>query len=591
MEAAHLGLFMLSACAFTTLLYHPGSPIAEWFRGIGNETLRRLAMGAAMALTAATIVYSPWGRRSGAHFNPVVTVTFWRLGKVAGWDAAGYIVAQFLGGFGGVLVARAWLGGLLGDPAVQYAVTRPGPAGPVVALGAETAISFGLMLVVLVVSNSRAAGLTGVAAAALVATYITIESPLSGMSMNPARTVASALPAGSWTAAWVYFTGPLLGMLIAADVYLRLARGRAPVCAKLCHAGAARCIFRCGYVERGRETTPSGARGSAAMVGVVGLLAVVAFVTPVVVAQPARAETAGRVRAVGAIGLTVSDLARSVAFYRDVLGFEEEARREVAGPAFEASTGLAGARARVAVMRLGEERLELTEFETPRGRPAPPDSRSNDGWFQHVAIVTSDIEQGHLWLTRHGARPVSPAPQRLPDWNPAAAGIKAFYFRDPDGHPLELIEFPPDKGDPRWRRSSDGIFLGIDHTAIVVRDTTTSLRFYQDVLGLRVAGESMNWGPEQERLNDVVGARLRITTLRAPAGPGVELLEYLEPRTGRPAPADTGVNDLVHWHTTVLLDGDGVLGGGGPPERLARDPDRHVLRVIGLVRGKGPVSR
>jgi catechol 2,3-dioxygenase-like lactoylglutathione lyase family enzyme len=321
------------------------------------------------------------------------------------------------------------------------------------------------------------------------------------------------------------------------------------------------------------------------MVGTLGLLAVLAFATPAVVAQPAgvRDQAAGRARAVGAIGLTVSDLTRSVAFYRDVLGFEEEAQAEIAGAAFEESTGLPGARARVAVMRLGEERLELTEYGAPTGRPAPADGRSNDAWFQHVAIVTSDIEQGHLWLLRHGARPVSPAPQRLPDWNPAAGGIKAFYFRDPDGHPLELIEFPADKGDARWRRASEGIFLGIDHTAIVVRDTATSLRFYRDALGLRVAGESLNWGPEQERLNDVPGARLRITALRAPAGPGVELLEYLEPRTGRPAPPDTAVNDLVHWHTTVLVDGTAR-------ERLVRDPDQHVVRLIGPERGQGRPS-
>src|SRR5260370_13843872 len=184
-------------------------------------------------------------------------------------------------------------------------------------------------------------------------------------------------------------------------------------------------------------------------------------------------------------------------------------------------------------MRLGDERIELTAFRAGRGRAAPADSRSNDVWFQHVAIITSDIEQGYLWLRRHRVQHVSPSPQRLPDWNAKAGGIKAFYFRDPDGHPLEIVEFPAAKGEARWHRPSDRIFLGIDHTAIVVTDTERSLRFYGDILGLRVAGESLNWGPEQERLNHVSGARLRITTLRAATGPGVELLEYLAPREDR----------------------------------------------------------
>jgi catechol 2,3-dioxygenase-like lactoylglutathione lyase family enzyme len=426
------------------------------------------------------------------------------------------------------------------------------------------------------------------------------------MSMNPARTLASAVPARTWTALWVYFTGPLIGMLVAADVYLLLARGREAVCAKLYHHPGTRCIFRCGHAARpAASAAVAGPRAPASVVGALWLLVLVAVATPAVVAQPAAGPDteAGRVRQVGAIGLTVSDMERSVAFYRDLLGFEKTSDTEVAGPAYERLTGLAGLRARVVSMRLGAERIELTEFLTPRGRPAPTDSRSNDVWFQHVAIITNDIEQGYLWLRQHDVRQVSPGPQRLPDWNPKAGGIKAFYFRDPDGHPLEILEFPPDKGEARWHRPSDRIFLGIDHTAIVVTDTGSSLRFYRDVLGLRVAGESENWGPEQERLNDVVGARLRITTLRAASGPGIELLEYLTPRTRRPAPPDPAVNDLVHWHTTVvpgdpaatasrlraaralfvspgvvvLPDRDLGFGAGF----LARDPDGHALRVTG----------
>ncbi len=607
MEAAHLGLFMISACVFLTLLYHPVSPVGPVVgRGLGDETLRRLLMGIAMASTAVAIIYSPWGRRSGAHFNPAVTLTFWRLGKVAGWDAAFYIAAQFLGGTAGVVVARAWLGAPVAHPAVHYAVTVPGSAGPLVALGAEILISFVLMLVVLTVSNSRAAILTGLCSGLLVATYITLEAPLSGMSMNPARTLASAIPARTWTALWVYFTGPLIGMLVAADVYLLLARGREAVCAKLYHHPGTRCIFRCGYAEGPTASTAVvRPRAAAAVVGGLWLLVLLAVATPAVVAQPAGGPNteAGRVREVGAIGLTVSDMERSVAFYQDLLGFEKTSDVQVAGPAYERLTGLAGLRARVVSMQLGAERIELTEFLAPRGRAAPADSRSNDVWFQHVAIITNDLEQGYLWLRRHNVRQVSPGPQHLPDWNPKAGGIKAFYFRDPDGHPLEILEFPPDKGEARWHLPSGHIFLGIDHTAIVVADTESSLRFYRDVLGLRVAGESENWGPEQERLNNVVGARLRITTLRATSGPGVELLEYLTPRTGRSAPPDSAVNDLVHWHTTVVpadtaatvtrlrVAGTPFVSPGAVmlPDRglglgagfLVRDPDGHALRVTG----------
>jgi MIP family channel proteins len=606
MEAVGLGFFMLSACTFTALLYHRGSPVEQ---AVESQIVRRALMGLAMALTAIAIIYSPLGRRSGAHLNPAITLTFWRLGKVAGWDAAFYIVGQFVGGLIGVLAARVWLGALVAAPGVHYAVTTPGPAGPVVAFVAETVISFVLMLVVLSVSNSRAAVLTGLCAGALVAIYITLEAPLSGMSMNPARTMASALPARTETALWVYFSAPLIGMLLAADVYLWLARGREAVCAKLYHHPGAQCIFRCGYAPRARtvEAAPSRQAPSTSLVAGLGLLALSILATPSVLAQQtvARGEApeAG-VAAVGTIGLTVANIDRSVAFYHDVLGFEKVSDVEVSGPAYELLTGVFGMQARVVLMRLGQERIELTEYLAPRGLPAPADSRSNDLWFQHIAIITSDVEQAYLWLRRRQVEQVSPEPQRLPDWNPKAGGIKAFYFRDPDGHPLEILEFPPDKGDARWHRAGDGIFLGIDHTAIVITDTERSLRFYRDLLGLRVAGRSENWGPEQERLNNVIGARLRITTLRAATGPGVELLEYLTPHTGRRAPVDPAANDLVHWHTTVVASDsvasaarlrDGRADFVSPevvqlPDRtlgfsagfLVRDPDGHVLRVTGL---------
>jgi aquaporin Z len=246
LEALGLGLFMFSACMFTTLLEHPASPA---YRAIAHPDLRRLVIGLVMGLTAVTLIYSPIGKRSGAHMNPAVTLTFWRLRKIGDWDARFYILFQFAGALSGVLVA-AWILGqmLIGDPAVNYAVTVPGRHGRWAAFAAETAISCGLMLMVLTVSNRPALNrYTGLCAGALVATYITLEAPLSGMSMNPARTLASALPAGVWTDLWIYFLAPPLGMLLAAEVYV-LAKGEQSVlCCKLHHDNDSRCIFRCRY--------------------------------------------------------------------------------------------------------------------------------------------------------------------------------------------------------------------------------------------------------------------------------------------------------------------------------------------------------
>ena len=261
------------------------------------------------------------------------------------------------------------------------------------------------------------------------------------------------------------------------------------------------------------------------------------------------------VTAVDSIGMTVADLDRSVDFYTRVLSFEKVSEFEADGPDYERMLGVFGLRVRTARLRLGDEHIELTEYLAPRGRPIPVDSRSNDRWFQHIAIIVSDMDRAYRWLRQHKIQHASSGPQRLPDWNPNAGGIQAFYFRDPDGHALEILAFPPDKGNPKWRRSGGRLFLGVDHTAIVVNDTGASLSFYRDVLGMEVAGESENHGPEQERLNNVFGARLRITALRAASGPGVEFLEYLAPRDGRPYPPDARPNDLVHWQTRFLGTG------------------------------------
>jgi catechol 2,3-dioxygenase-like lactoylglutathione lyase family enzyme len=308
------------------------------------------------------------------------------------------------------------------------------------------------------------------------------------------------------------------------------------------------------------------------------------------------------VKAVDSVGITVSDVDRSVKFFSKVLSFEKTSDVEVAGAEYEQLVGIFGVRMRVVRMRLGDESIALTEYLAPRGRAIPLDSRSNDQWFQHIAIVVSDMDKAYQQLRLHKVQHASAGPQRIPDWNQAAAGIRAFYFRDPDGHNLEIIYFPPGKGDPKWQKKNDRLFLGIDHTAIVVSDTERSLKFYRDVLGMRLAGESENYGTEQEHLNNVFGARLRISGLRASAGPGVEFLDYLTPRDGRPAPADSKANDLWHWQTKLTTDAADAAfrkliasrarlissesvglpspSFGYSKALLARDPDGHAVEFI-----------
>jgi catechol 2,3-dioxygenase-like lactoylglutathione lyase family enzyme len=319
-------------------------------------------------------------------------------------------------------------------------------------------------------------------------------------------------------------------------------------------------------------------------------------------AHGALASTRGdaQVRAVDSVGITVNDMDRAVDFYTKVLTFEKEAEHEVTGDAYEHLYGVFGMRLRVVRMRLGGEHIELMQFLAPRGRPTPVDSRSTDRWFQHVAIIVSDMDQAYARLRRFKVEHASSGPQRLPDWNPNAGGIKAFYFRDPDGNHLEILEFPAGKGADKWHRSPGRLFLGIDHTAIVVADTTASLRFYRDTLGMKVAGTSENYGTEQEHLNNVFGAHLAITALRAAEGPGVELLEYLAPRGGRPIPLDTLANDDWYWQINLrakdpeafvpsLHSGGASLQSSGvtPTDGalgvargvIVRDPDGHASLI------------
>src|SRR5271165_5229898 len=304
---------------------------------------------------------------------------------------------------------------------------------------------------------------------------------------------------------------------------------------------------------------------------------------------------------VGANGITVSDMDRAVDFYSKVLTFEKVSDTEVAGESYEHLEGVFGLRMRVVRMRLGDEFIELTQYLAPKGRPIPVDSRSNDRWFQHVAIIVSDMDKAYAWLRQNKVECASSGPQRLPDWNKNAAGISAFYFKDPDEHPVEILQFPADKGAEKWHHPSNRLFLGIDHTAIVVWNTDASIKFYHDLLGMRVAGESENYGTEQEHLNNVFGAHLRITALRGTSGPGIELLEYFAPRDGRPFPPDEHANDIVHRHTILITHSaenaarelkshnvsmvssavvaDQMEQIGFKKAFLVRDPDGHAIEI------------
>jgi catechol 2,3-dioxygenase-like lactoylglutathione lyase family enzyme len=291
--------------------------------------------------------------------------------------------------------------------------------------------------------------------------------------------------------------------------------------------------------------------------------------------------------------VTVSDLDRTGAFYRDGLGFETVGRGEMAGDGFAHLVGLRDGRAKTLTMRLGHDEVTFVEYDRA-GKPYPADSRSPDLWFQHFAIVVSDMDRAYAALRRVGFTPISDAgPVTLP---PANGFVKAFKFRDPDGHPLELLYFPPGQGRPDWARHGDKLFLGIDHSAIGVADTERSEAFYGTLLGMSVAYEGVNRGPTQESLDGTFGAVVRITGLRPPSehGPGVEFLEYRTPATGRPAPVDTESNDLVHVTLDFAVDDlDGMVAKlrqahtpfispdavdlGHGRAALVRDPDGHAI--------------
>lgn len=301
---------------------------------------------------------------------------------------------------------------------------------------------------------------------------------------------------------------------------------------------------------------------------------------------------------VARVSITVSNLEKATEFYEKVLSFKKtgvyELNETVARQLFGVKSVI-----KVATLQLGDESIELMEFKT-KGRPIPADSKSNDLWFQHIAIVVRDMDAAYQHLRQAKVPFVSSAPQTLPAYLPAAAGISAFYFRDPDGHNLEVIYFPKGKGNEKWQTPSNQLFLGIDHTAIGIDDTDKSAAFYQDLLGLKIAGNSENYGSEQEHLNQVFGAHLIITGLKAQQGFGVEFLDYLAPPGGRNYPTDSKANDLWHWHTTVFVPNETTIPTtlketkmnptgsaafqhpifGKVQAALLRDPDGHAVLVL-----------
>lgn len=265
-------------------------------------------------------------------------------------------------------------------------------------------------------------------------------------------------------------------------------------------------------------------------------------------------DASPQVQKVDAVGITVAEMERSVKFYSEVLGFRKISDEEIWGEEYEKLNNLFGLRMRIVRMKLGDENIELIDYLTSGGRSIPEDAKSNDLSFQHIAIVVSDMEAAYAHLRKYMVMHVSTAPQTIPASNIAAAGIKAFYFHDPDMHNLELIYFPKGKGNPKWQAQNKNLFLGIDHTAIAVSNTDNSLKFYEGLLGIMRKGDSWNMGMEQAHLNFVQGASLHITGLRAPQGPGIEFLEYINPGPGEPYPSDSRTDDIWHWQTTLFVD-------------------------------------
>lgn len=300
------------------------------------------------------------------------------------------------------------------------------------------------------------------------------------------------------------------------------------------------------------------------------------------------------------VTITVSSLDISVPFFENVLDFKKTKTYEQSGKEFLRLFGLKNEnlKAKIVELKLGDETIALQEFVNEKDlRFIPLDSKSNDLWFQHIAIVVSDMEKAYQKLLEAGVVHVSSSPQTLPGYIPAATGIKAFYFQDPDRHNLELIFFPEDKRAIKWQKTNAKLFLGIDHTAIGIDETKPEATFYENLIGLKTMGNSENYGPEQEHLNQVFGARLWISGLRAKSGFGVEFLDYIAPPGGRAYPEDSRATDIWHWHTTIKVSdieetysrlqkanstfiSNGIVTMNSQKQFMVRDLDGHALLIV-----------
>ncbi|MEH1905245.1 MAG: VOC family protein [Nostoc sp.] len=310
-----------------------------------------------------------------------------------------------------------------------------------------------------------------------------------------------------------------------------------------------------------------------------------------------------QVQRIRAIGLTVTNCDRSLNFYKEALGFELVSDITVEGQNYSDLEDVSGAKIRIVTLRLGDELIELMEYLNIQGKPIPSDSQSNDLWFQHFAIVVSDIDRAYAHLRSFPIEPISVSPQTMPPSNEASAGVRAFKFKDPDGHDLELIWFPPDKGKDKWHQKSNRLFLGIDHSAIAVSNTEQSLHFYCDLLGMQIDSRSLNWQSTQTRLDNLPGAKVRITGLRPDQDSvGIELLDYILPGKGRPIPSDWKSSDIAKVQIELVVNNieqaveilrqnevqfvsSGVVQftDSASPDRkgcLVKDPDGHAILLI-----------
>jgi catechol 2,3-dioxygenase-like lactoylglutathione lyase family enzyme len=324
-------------------------------------------------------------------------------------------------------------------------------------------------------------------------------------------------------------------------------------------------------------------------------------------AVQARDLLAGDVARVKMLGFTVADLDRQIDFFVKVLQFEKISDFRLVGSDFDRMQGVFNAHLRIAHLKLGDQIVELTSYVSPpTGRSILVPSYSNDLWFEHMAIVVRDMDAAYKLLLDANVRQISAQPITIPESNPGAAGIKAVKFHDPENHPLELIYFPPGKGDPSWHKPSNKLMLGIDHTAMTVESTEKSVAFYRDLLGFELGGTTLNSGSTQEVLDNLFNDTCLVTAMMPPrAPPHIEFLNYKTPPGGRPMPGDTKANDLWHWQTTLVTseihaaadrlrkagvqfitpdvvaipqEAQGKLGF--KKSVMVRDPNGHALRLV-----------